>query len=298
MGTTVTAALVPGARVVVGHVGDSRLYLLRDEALEQLTDDHSLVADLVRSGQLTPEQADVHPQRSVITRALGTDSAVVVDSFTVEARPGDVYLLCSDGLTTMVPTEVVRRILLESSQLDGAARALIAEANRNGGEDNVTAVLFSVAETLPDEDTMSGLEGLRIPFVPSDVAADAGPAAVQPEPVAGRATPPARARSRSGRWLAVLLVVVALFAALTAVALWGLSRAHFVGATGNGRVAVYQGVPWDLVGGVKLYREVYVSNILVEQLSPEERQELFGHELTAEETARDQIRPYEEEVQP
>ncbi len=297
MGTTVTAALVTGARVVVGHVGDSRLYLLRDGSLEQLTEDHSLVADLVRTGQLTPEQADVHPQRSVITRALGTDSAVMVDSFSIEAQPGDVYLLCSDGLTTMVPAEAVRKILLESSQLDGAARALVAEANRNGGEDNVTVVLFSVAATLPDEDTMSGLEGLRIPFVPSDQTGDGGAPAAPPRPPAAHTTPTARRRGRSARWLAVLVVLVAVFAGLTAAALFGLSRAHFVGATENGRVAVYQGVPWDLAG-VRLYREVYVSNLLVEQLSPEERQALFDHDLTAEETAREEIHPYEEEVEP
>ena len=91
--------------VAIGHVGDSRAYLLRDGRLEQLTDDHSLVAELVRRGELSPAEAEVHPQRSVITRALGTDPDVDVDTFTVEARPGDVFLLCSDGLTTMVDAD-------------------------------------------------------------------------------------------------------------------------------------------------------------------------------------------------
>ena len=99
MGTTMTVALVEGGIVTIGHVGDSRAYLIRDDKLEQLTDDHSLVAELVRSGRLSPEEAEIHPQRSVITRALGTDPDVDVDTFSVEARPGDVFLICSDGLT-------------------------------------------------------------------------------------------------------------------------------------------------------------------------------------------------------
>jgi protein phosphatase len=289
MGTTVTAALVHGDRVTVGHVGDSRLYLLRDGALEQLTQDHSLVADLVRSGRLTPEEAETHPQRSVITRALGTDAAVQVDSFTLDAAPGDVFLLCSDGLTTMVDEEAVRRVLLENPTLEEAARVLVDEANRGGGEDNVTVVLFSLVESGEDEDTLSGLEGLRLP---EPVAA--------PPPASDGAVAPARPphrRGRSARWLVVLLLVLLLFGGLAAAALWGLSRAHFVGATSDGRVAVYQGVPWDLVGGVKLYREVYVSNLLVEQLSLQERRSLFDHELSSEDAAKARIRPYEQQIE-
>ena len=106
MGTTMTVALVePDGRVAFGHVGDSRAYLLRGGRLEQLTDDHSLVAELVRRGELSPAEAEVHPQRSVITRALGTDPDVDVDAFSVDAQPGDVFLLCSDGLSSMVDGE-------------------------------------------------------------------------------------------------------------------------------------------------------------------------------------------------
>src|SRR5919202_2479204 len=108
MGTTITAALVTQEGVAVGHVGDSRAYRLRQERLEQLTEDHSLVADLVRSGRLSPDEADAHPQRSVITRALGTDPEVDVDSFNAADEPGDVFLLCSDGLTTMVDDDDIR----------------------------------------------------------------------------------------------------------------------------------------------------------------------------------------------
>jgi serine/threonine protein phosphatase PrpC len=149
MGTTVTVALVDEAReiVTIGHVGDSRAYLIRDGRIEQLTEDHSLVAELMRDGRLSPEEAETHPQRSVITRALGTDPDVDVDSFSVEARPGDLFLLCSDGLTTMVSDEDILDQLERSQEdLDSAARALVAAANRRGGEDNITIILFRVME--------------------------------------------------------------------------------------------------------------------------------------------------------
>jgi len=151
MGTTITAALVePDGRVVFGHVGDSRAYLLRDDKLEQLTDDHTLVAELVRRGELSPGEAEVHPQRSVITRALGTDPDVDVDTFAVVARTGDIYLICSDGLSSMVEFHDIEAILRRHrADLAGASRALIQAANRGGGEDNITAVLFAVDESDP-----------------------------------------------------------------------------------------------------------------------------------------------------
>jgi serine/threonine protein phosphatase PrpC len=156
MGTTMTVALVhDDGAVTIGHVGDSRAYLLREGALEQLTDDHSLVAELVRRGELSPEEAEVHPQRSVITRALGTDPDVDVDTFTVQAQVGDLFLLCSDGLTTMVDVETITEIVARNqSDLRAAARALIKEANDRGGDDNITTVLFDVAEGVPDDDTV------------------------------------------------------------------------------------------------------------------------------------------------
>jgi protein phosphatase len=302
MGTTVTAALLVDGRVSIGHVGDSRAYRLRDGALEQLTDDHSLVADLVRSGRLTPEEAELHPQRSVITRALGTDAAVTVDSLTVDAQPGDVFLLCSDGLTTMVDEESVTRTILGAETLEAAARALVEAANRGGGEDNVTVVLFSIQEGDPaDEDTFSDLvlpaEALEAP--PATGAA-AGPPTVMAEPLRPterrRWTPPARQGGLS-RGLVIVLVVLAVFAGVAALALWGLSRAHFVGAGEDGRVVVFQGVPWRVVG-IDLYREIRVSTLLAAQLTPEERAELFDHSLTGESEALSRIAVFEQEATP
>ncbi len=184
MGTTMTVALVePDGSVAIGHVGDSRAYLLRDGRLEQLTDDHSLVAELVRRGELSPQEAEVHPQRSVITRALGTDPDVDVDTFSVDARDGDVFLLCSDGLSSIVDgAEIEQLVSQHRGDLQTAAKTLIKAANDRGGDDNITAVLFAVGSggepdertreyaTAPDapvqpdeEDTLHPEDGVAIP---------------------------------------------------------------------------------------------------------------------------------------
>ena len=147
MGTTMTVALVDDerSRVTFGHVGDSRAYRVRDDQLEQLTDDHSLVGELIRSGKLTREEADVHPQRSVITRALGTDPNVDVDTFVVQTKPEDIFLLCSDGLSGMVSDEAILEIVQDNRRdLRSAAKALVAAANRGGGDDNITVVVFAL----------------------------------------------------------------------------------------------------------------------------------------------------------
>ena len=145
MGTTMTVALVADDLVSIGHVGDSRAYLIRDGRVEQLTEDHSLVAELIRSGKLSPEEAETHPQRSVITRVLGTEPDVDVDTFAIEPKEGDLFLLCSDGLTTMVDDETLLGVVeRHRGDLDAAAKALIQAANRAGGEDNITVVFFEM----------------------------------------------------------------------------------------------------------------------------------------------------------
>src|SRR5580700_9091273 len=146
MGTTLTAVYVGAEEVAIAHVGDSRAYCLRDGALLRLTDDHSLVDELVRQGRLTPEEAVEHPQRSVITRALGPEGTVDVDTRTFRARAGDVYLLCSDGLTTMVEEAQLAAVLLAHPRLSDAGEALIAAANEAGGRDNITVVLLRLEE--------------------------------------------------------------------------------------------------------------------------------------------------------
>jgi protein phosphatase len=158
MGTTMTVALVDGMTVAIGHVGDSRAYLVRGEKMEQLTDDHSLVNELVKTGKLSQQEAQVHPQRSVITRAVGTDPDVDVDGFTIEAEDGDVFLICSDGLSDMVEDEEILELVHQNrDDLDRAVKALVGAANRGGGEDNITAVAFRIsAEAAPNlEDTVA-----------------------------------------------------------------------------------------------------------------------------------------------
>jgi PPM family protein phosphatase len=286
MGTTMTVALVEDDQVWVGHVGDSRAYLLRDGGLEQVTEDHSLVAELIRSGRLTPDEAGDHPHRSVITRALGTDPDVAVDVMPVPTQPGDVFVLCSDGLTTMVEDDAILELVeRHRDDLDAAARALVDRANDAGGEDNITVVLFEVAgsdraieETgeLPLRDNEETLHGIPSPFAE--------------EP----ASPPRR-RARIGPALIVTGLAVLV---LGAVSVFGLSRAHFVGVEENGTVAVYQGLPWDLGFGLKLYRIVYESPLIAANLSQAERQELFDHDLQSRDGAIGEVESFARDVVP
>ncbi|HEU5363757.1 MAG TPA: Stp1/IreP family PP2C-type Ser/Thr phosphatase [Gaiellaceae bacterium] len=245
MGTTMTVALVePGGEITFGHVGDSRAYVLRGEALEQLTDDHSLVAELVRRGELSARDAEVHPQRSVITRALGTDPDVDVDAFTVRPEPGDVYLLCSDGLSDMVAGDVIEEILVRHrGDLDGAAKALVKAANRGGGDDNITAVLFELvtgeavsdepdertremAVSPDDEDTLHPEDGVQPPPARADPPQPADTMVVPAEDIDGAlaAEEPDTPRAGIGRRLLALLVIVALVAIIVALVWWGLAR--------------------------------------------------------------------------
>jgi protein phosphatase len=213
MGTTVTVALLDEAEgtVALAHVGDSRAYLLRTESLEQLTVDHSVVGELVRAGRLTEEEALQHPYRSAITRALGTDAEVEVDTLTVETAPGDVFLLCSDGLTTMVRDD---EILAVASSVDGhpqrIADALIDAANAAGGEDNITVVLFEIVEGEPGT--------APPPEPPTKVAAPPAP------PPASPASDVRRWGAGSGsRWPALLLIVAVLVVAALLI-WWGLNQ--------------------------------------------------------------------------
>src|ERR671935_63842 len=147
MGTTITVALVEDDRVAFGHVGDSRAYLIRDARIEQLTEDHSLVNELMKSGKLSPQEAETHPQRSVITRALGTDPDIDVDTFSVPAQTGDLFLLCSDGLTDMIEQGAILDLVERNrDSIDNALKSLVKAANRGGGEDNITIVAFEIAD--------------------------------------------------------------------------------------------------------------------------------------------------------
>jgi PPM family protein phosphatase len=281
MGTTVIAALVSAdGRVAFGHVGDSRAYLLRSGELRQLSEDHSLVSELVRSGELSEAEAERHPQRSVITRALGADPDVQVDTFTVDGRAGDVVLLCSDGLNTMVDEATIGRLMASGDSAEAIARELVRAALAGGGEDNVTAIVFRLGET--DERAE-----------PADATA---PATGEPTEAAGEQTDmrPHRGRRTARVALRVVIAGVAV-AALAGGAAFGLHWSHFIGADrSTGRVAVYQGIPVELPFGLRLYRETSVSPVAYATLSTAQRRSLFDHRLRSSADARRALLPVEE----
>ncbi len=301
MGTTFTGALVTGSEIAIGHVGDSRMYRLRDGELERLTQDHSLVEEFVRQGKLTPEEAEVHPQRSIITRALGPEPEVQVDTFTYPGRDGDVYLLCSDGLTGMISEPEVSEILASSSSLDEAAKRLIAAANENGGRDNITVVLFrlegdsdgdSDPDTLGGQETQVGAvstETVRAAVAEADESDGQAAADTKPrdEPVprpseAGSArddtrmnktieggipaSSPIAARrappGRARRRRILTAAAILLVLAAAVAAIWIVDRQFwFVGTTDSGQVALYQGLPYDLPLGISMYSRRDVSDV-------------------------------------
>lgn len=227
MGTTVTIALVdaPAGTISFGHVGDSRGYRLREGVLEQVTTDHSLVAELVETGVLTPEEAERHPQRSAITKAVGTEPSVEADVFSLDAHPGDLFLLCSDGLSDMLSEDEIQAAI-EGAERDPEAsgEALVKAANARGGEDNITVLLFEIVEAsaevpapergVPVEETV--LEASDV--TGEDVEATAGehdsPAAAEPDLSRHGAGPGSRIAALA---LVVSVLVVALLVLYLAV---------------------------------------------------------------------------------
>jgi PPM family protein phosphatase len=311
MGTTLTAAKVTDDEVSLGHVGDSRAYRMRDGELEQLTKDHSLVAELERSGQITAEAAEHHPQRSIITRALGPEPDVEVDTYTLAGREGDLFLLCSDGLTSMISDEEIGSILRSAESLDAAADALVRAANQSGGKDNITVVLFRVGaadgDGVPGEDeTIAGQ--LSAAEVQASAALDEptephpGPAAlagVAPDatvvaPPERRPAPKPEPRRRSRlRGVVKALAVLALLAAVV-TGLYALSRqVYFIGTNDAGLVTLYRGIPYELPFGVDLYEEEYPSGVPARAIPDRRRERVLDHEWRSRDDAVDLIRALE-----
>jgi serine/threonine protein phosphatase PrpC len=343
MGTTLTAAYVGPVEVTFAHVGDSRAYLLRDGELERITEDHSLVEELLRQGRLTEEEAEEHPQRSIITRALGPEPDVDVDTFTLSAADRDVYLICSDGLTSMVSEPTVAEIMREAPDITAAAERLVAAALEAGGRDNVTVVLFRVEEIVgadaptqaspaqPDgterhEDELPQTEALAPALVPDSGGEQAAPAdcgavaADDPPPgdggdalprAGGRSDrhalprtprapesasrrrraprmPPAagtRGRSRLPRRATALAVVLAVLAVIAVGGVLATQAVYFIGTDRDGQVTVYNGVPYTLPGGLRLYTQYFVSGVTAAELSPLERGRLFNNQLRSQASA-------------
>ena len=273
MGTTLTAAMVHDDEVALGHVGDSRAYVLRDGELKRLTKDHSLVEELRRQGRLTEEQAEEHPQRSIITRALGPEPRVNVDTMTFPARDGDVFLLCSDGLTTMVSDEEIRDILVGSKSLRNAVNRLVDAANRGGGRDNITAVAFRLAES-------EGKEGDEDATLISRTAEQAGLTGERvraaTDRLRGRGPMPAPRRRRRGIKIAAAILAVVVVAG--GAFLLGRS-VYFLGTDDNGDVALYRGLPYQLPLGVSLYSKQHAIPVQEGTLSEERQRAVTAHEF-------------------
>jgi protein phosphatase len=330
MGTTLTAVYVGPEEVAIAHVGDSRAYCMRDGELLRLTDDHSLVDELMRQGRLTPEEAVEHPQRSVITRALGPEGSVEVDTRSFRARSQDVYLLCSDGLTTMLSEDEIAGLLNANPRLRDAGEALVIAANAAGGRDNITVVLLRLEDvrmaTDPEpgageQQTLVGIpavappaqSGSQLAPEPQSERAEAFEEAI-PQPAApaplARAEPPVRprrprraepaARSRRGvrghrirRRAGLLAVALSVLGLLGAAAYLALQSVYFIGTNNRGLVTLFQGLPYQLPGNVALYNSEYVSGVSASTLSAQRRHTLLNHSLRSESDAAGLIRSLE-----
>jgi serine/threonine protein phosphatase PrpC len=254
MGTTLTAVLAGDGGLLLAHVGDSRAYLVRDGRMKQLTKDHTVVQRLVDEGRLTQIEASMHPQRSILTNALGVDEEIRVDEEILEVRPGDRLLLCSDGLTGMIDDDRISDLLGANRDPQAACDALVDAANEAGGQDNVTAVVIDVLDGGPDQAATTAPTE-QITTAPPATAETPSPAVVEPEAEA----PPAPAgeevpagRGRRGGWVRRLVLWLLVPVILVAGALWAvkelfIDRQWYVGES-NGIVALYRGIPAEPLG--------------------------------------------------
>ncbi len=251
MGTTLTAAMREGRRIHLAHVGDSRAYLYRDGEFSQVTTDHTLVQHLIDEGQISEEEAATHPQRSIITRAIGVGLSVDVDTFTLDLLDGDQLLLCSDGLTGVVDDRTIAEVLEHSDDAHAAVAELVRRANDSGGPDNITVVLVRA---------MSDEEARRRTAVPIRSAAptggDEGSWADRLSRFGGSDRAREEERERTGptrgqRIGAILVAVLLLLGMFGAGGRWLLGRSYFVWVDGE-EVVIYRGVP-STVGPVDLY---------------------------------------------
>ena len=288
MGTTLTAVMVRDDSLHLAHVGDSRAYLLRNgEDINQLTTDHTLVEQLVQDGRLSRDEIARHPQRSVVTRAIGVEHNVEVDTFPpLVLQPGDQILLCSDGLTGPVGDDEIAALLTSESDGEAAVRRLIDAANDAGGPDNITVVLLRVeddgsaataAPAAADEDEDGEADLLEVTEPPRSI-----PIRTRPESenhdwakdmmrygdrqgVDSGTGLDHRGRSSGRKIFGVLTGIIVILGILIAGGYLVLSRAYFIGPTPDGSVAIYRGLN-ESVAGVALYREVSDSGIELSSL--------------------------------
>jgi PPM family protein phosphatase len=243
-----------------------------------------------------------HPQRSIITRALGPEREVEVDTMTYRARPGDVYLLCSDGLTTMVREDRIAATLANTESLDEAVSSLVREANEGGGRDNITVVAFRVEEAeqaaeTKEQPTLIGPAAEEAGLTAGALAEAAGESATSRERVAG----PDAATARTRRWprrLAKSVAAVAVIAALVGAAIYGLHQVYFLGTDPGGRAALYRGLPYELPLGLELYMEIYSAPVQVSAIPASRRESATDHTLRSHDDAADLLTDLQSAAQP
>jgi protein phosphatase len=316
MGTTITAAHVGEYDVAIAHVGDSRAYRLRGDEFVRLTEDHSLVEEMRRRGQLTAQEADEHPQRSIITRALGPEPDVLVDTSSWRGAAGDVYLLCSDGLTSMVPEAHVADILRTAGSLRERGRALIDAANEAGGRDNITVILFRLEEVGGETDpaleqptsvgssagalttadvhaAIAGTAPAQSPAVPASAPRSDGVASRKLRPHAP-APPVATSSAPRSRRLAKAFAILALILVPLGFGAYSANQAvFFIGINDDGFVTLYRGLPYSLPAGIDLYKVNYVSSVPLQTLPAARRKQLVDHTLRSHDDASDLVRALE-----
>jgi protein phosphatase len=298
MGTTVTAAYLDEDSVAIANVGDSRGYLFRDGELQRLTKDHSLVEELVSKGELTDEEALEHPQRSIITRALGPEAVVEVDTWDYPLRPGDVVMLCSDGLTDMIPERQVQQALAESPSLAAAADRLIDEANAAGGRDNITVVLFRAESADSAAALDQATSAYEVTFADPDTPQPApAPLPVTPRPslraplarrqgwkpkVPAGMTQTGRQERHFGRLGKAVAGTVAVLSVVFVIGGGGYlatRQLYFLGTNGQGTVVVYRGLPYVLPFGVPMYETFYVSGVPAASIPADRRGADLNHAM-------------------
>ena len=292
MGTTVVALRFGGTEsepaAEISHVGDSRAYLLRDGELKPITEDHSLVAELVRSGDLTRDEASEHPQKNLITRALGAEVEVEVDTTVLPIRSGDRFILCSDGLSDMIPeTRMLDLLTFSPEGPEKAAQTLVSAALEAGGTDNVTVVVVDVKEGDPPAEEPRRGDTQEMKAI---VLEEAGARRRQEIPQAGDKRADAEGLGRSlVVSIRVLAAVLVLVAVATPFYLWGTSR-FFLGFE-EGEVVIYQGLPYEPLG-YGLYQEVQRTglkepDVQARYRDPIENHKLYSSKEQAEATVRD-----------
>lgn len=271
MGTTCTLISMDGDQVHLAHVGDSRAYLYRRGELSQLTEDHTLVERMVREGRLKPEEAQHHPQRSIITRALGVDARVEVDAQTQAVQPGDRLLLCSDGLTSMIDDAAIKETLQAVADPQAAADQLVDLANAAGGEDNITVVVIDI-----ESDT-----------------GDAARSVAASEKTKAEGSPEESASPKRRPWIAILLLMLLLGAGWAGYRYAVTTVMWFVGVE-DGAVTIFHGFPEDV--GFLSYRDpAETTGLAVDDLPEFVRADVVeGYKVESLEAAREYVANLEE----